>query len=216
MDKNNLKVPTAMVAFRTTIVLFFALAVSILLATSVRAEDFRFFERPKDIEVKGLVDHRGEAFEFSALQGRVVFVVFGFTHCPDICPATLQRLRTLDASLDGRLKNSAFVMISVDGERDTVPVMNDYLSGFSSRFIGVTGDSDVVGAAAVQFQAAYFKGISSTGDDKYVVSHSPQIFLLDTEGRLRGEFHDASIDMMQSVTVALSHERKNLQAGVRK
>ena len=215
MDKKEQKMSARMSLFRTATVLLFSLALSWLFVMSAQAESqpqVRMLASPKEIKVEGLVDHHGESFEFSQLEGRVAFVMFGFTNCPDICPMTLQRLRSLEASLDGAISDAAFVMISVDGQRDSVDVMKDYLADFSTRFIGVTGESGVVSAAAVQFQAAYFKGISSVGDDRYVVAHSPQIFLLDPSGRLRGEFHDAPIEMMQSVSLAVAHEPENLHA----
>ena len=201
--------------FRTMTVVLFTVALSVLFVMSAQAESqpqVRLLAAPKEIGVAGLIDQHGESFDFAQLHGRVAFVMFGFTNCPDICPMTLQRLRTLEASLDDAIADAAFVMISVDGQRDSTDVIKDYLANFSTRFIGVTGASSAVSAAAVHFQAAYFKGVSSVGDDRYVVAHSPQIFLLDPAGRLRGEFHDAPVEMMQSVSLAVAHEPDNLHA----
>ena len=205
--------------YRMMTVVMFAMALSVLIVVSAKAESqshVRMLSSPKEISIDGLVDHNGEPFSFSQLEGRVTFVMFGFTNCPDVCPMALQRFRTLQASLEGAIADAAFVMVSVDVQRDSADVMKAYLSEFSPNFIGVTGDASAVGTAAVQFQAVYFKGVSGVGEGQYTVAHSPQIFLLDTAGRLRGEFHDAPIDMMQSVSLAVAHEPAHLQAGVAK
>ena len=98
----------------------------------------RTLESPVLIEDAELTDCHGEAFKLSALRGRVAFIFFGFTHCPDVCPVTMEKFRQFRASNAVDVERTAFVMISVDGERDTPPVMKEYLAQFSNDFIGLT------------------------------------------------------------------------------
>ncbi|MBU2677796.1 MAG: SCO family protein, partial [Gammaproteobacteria bacterium] len=100
----------------------------------------------------------------------------------------------------------AFVMISVDGERDTPEVMKRFLERYSPTFIGLTGERGVVKALASEFSAAFFKGNAIDKSGAYTVSHSPQVFLVDQDGRLRAEFYNAAVDAMNGTVQALLAE----------
>ena len=69
-----------------------------------------------------------------------MLVFFGFTHCPNVCPTALGRLKLLHESRGGALKAARIVLISVDGERDTPARLKSYLAPLSADFIGLTGD----------------------------------------------------------------------------
>ena len=95
-------------------------------------ERIRALETPRTIDDAELIDQNGKPFRLSKLHGKVAFVLFGFTNCPDVCPVTMERLRELHDSgtLDG--KAVQYVMISVDGERDTPPAMREFVAKYSS------------------------------------------------------------------------------------
>jgi len=157
-------------------------------------------ETPTPISDAALIDQDGASFKLSDLQGKVAFVLFGFTNCPDVCPLSMQRLRELHES--GRLAddNVAYVMISVDGERDTPAAMKVFLAKYSSEFIGLTAEPHRITPIADQFSAMFFKGSSHPHDGSYAVSHSPQIFVLDP-------VYSASVEAMAGVAVALLREK---------
>ena len=161
----------------------------------------RILAKPRLIADAELTDQIGKPFKISDLRGRVAFVFFGFTHCPDICPLAMNNFRQLERS--GLVDNEqiAFVLISVDGERDTPEVLSKFLATYSSDFIGLTGDPSDVKPIAKQFSVAFFKGNESP--DKYQVSHSPQAFVLDQSGQLRAELYSASTEAMAGVANAL-------------
>ena len=98
---------------------------------------------PKPIADFELVDQEGRPFKFSQLRNRPVLVFFGFTHCPDVCPATLAKLRALNDTADEKIRDVAVVMISVDGDRDNPATMKAYLAQMSPQFIGLTGDPQI-------------------------------------------------------------------------
>lgn len=178
------------------------------------SQSLRLLDSPREISVSGLTDQNGQPFDFQHLHGKVVLVMFGFTNCVDVCPMNLQRLKNLQSFTASHLDNIAYVMISVDRQRDSAAVMKRYLAGFSSRFIGVSGEPRAVGNAAFQFSASYFKGISSTGDNNYEVSHSPQIFVLDATGHVRAELYNASVETMYSFSLALADEPGEMRAAL--
>ncbi len=132
-------------------------------------------------------------------------MLFGFAHCPDVCPTSLQKLALLKQS-NAELKNVRVVMISVDAERDSAAALKEYLQHFSGEFIGLTGDPQRIHEIARQFSAAFFKGDVNSSSGDYVVGHSGQVFAVDKGGNLRAEFYDASLDAMAGVTRALLAE----------
>jgi protein SCO1 len=167
-------------------------------------ERVRVLESALPIEDAELTDQYGQAFKLSQLRGRVALVFFGFTQCPDVCPVTLEKLRQFRESDKVDVERTAFVMISVDGERDTPPVMKEFLTHFSKDFIGLTAPPEQVKELASSFSAAFFR--RGTGDGNYTMAHSPQVFVLDPAGRLRAEFYSASLEAMGGVTDALLSE----------
>ena len=118
----------------------------------------------------------------------------------------MQDMRVLERS--GRVPNAkvAYVLISVDGDRDTPAAMKAFLGGFSQQFVGLTEKPERVKSIAKDFSAAFFKESVNTSDGGYEVSHSPQIFVVDVEGKARAEFYNASVDAMVGVVEALLEE----------
>ena len=163
---------------------------------------------PKPIEDFELTNQEGKPFRFSQLRGAPALVFFGFTHCPDVCPSTLAKLALLTDSADLRLRSTALVMVSVDGDRDTPSVMKAYLAQVSPRCIGLTGAPHTVRDIAAQFSAVFFKGFPDKPGGPYLVQHTTQIYLVDRQGRLRATFLDASIDAMRRAAAAIADEQQ--------
>ena len=160
---------------------------------------------PKPLQDFELTDQDGRSFRFSSLRGAPALMLFGFAHCPDVCPTSLQKLALLKQS-NPELKGVRVVMISVDAERDTAAALKEYLNHFSGDFIGLTGDPQHIREIATQFSAAFFKGEANATSGNYVVGHSGQVFAVDKAGNVRAEFYDASLDAMAGVTRALLAE----------
>lgn len=131
-----------------------------------------------------LVDQDGRAVDESILKGRWTAVFFGYTFCPDVCPATLQSLAAARAALGARADRLGVVFISVDPARDTPARLKAYLSDpdFPKGAIGLTGSADAVAAAARAY-GVYFR---RAGDGpSYTVDHSAVVYLMDPDGRFR-------------------------------
>lgn len=142
---------------------------------------------PKDLADFTLTNQDGEAMSLSDLQGQPTLLFFGFTHCPDICPTTLAEYRLIKREL-GELGNDVqFVMVSVDGSRDTPETLKAYVGNFDPEFIGLTGDEDEVRQIGGDYflyfnRAATGEAQSAAG---YLVDHTTYSYLIDAEGRLR-------------------------------
>jgi len=164
----------------------------------------RVLEKARSISDAELVDQDGKPLKLSELKGRVVFVFFGFTNCPDVCPLAMEKFRQLRRSGLVDVAEVAFVLISVDGDRDSPAVLKSYLADYSPDFIGLTGSTASVKPIAKQFSVSFYKGNESA--DGYTVSHSPQAFLLDKSGQLRAELYSASVEAMAGIANALYSE----------
>ncbi len=126
-----------------------------------------------------LVDGDGRPVTQASLDGEPTLVFFGYTHCPDICPTTLDAIsQTLKALGPGRPLKALF--ITLDPERDTPAVMKDYLSSFDPRIVGLTGPQAAVDQVAHEYRV-YAKKVP-TGDGGYSVDHTGVVYLMDRKG----------------------------------
>ena len=131
-----------------------------------------------------LVDGDGKPVTQAAFAGEPTLVFFGYTHCPDVCPTTLDAIsQTLKAL--GADKPVKALFITLDPERDTPAVMKDYLSSFDPRIVGLTGTQDAVDRVAHEYRV-YAKKVP-TGDGGYSVDHTGVVYLMDG----RGDFVEA-------------------------
>jgi protein SCO1/2 len=152
-----------------------------------------------------LTDQSGKPRSFSSFKGKPALVFFGFTHCPNVCPTALGRLKLLHEARGGALKDARIVLISVDGERDTPARLKSWLAPMSPDFVGLTGDPKSTAKIAAQFAAVFFKEPPGK-DGNYNVMHSTQVFAVDKAGRMRASFADAAIDDMATITALLLAE----------
>lgn len=163
----------------------------------------RVLETAREVSDAELTNQDGDAFQLSELRGRVAFVFFGFTNCPDVCPLTMQKFRLLNESGQIDPKKVAFVLVSVDGERDTPDVIKAFLGKFSPDIIGLTGDPGLVKPIAKEFSASFYKGNPTGSDGHYSMMHSPQAFVLDPAGQLRAELYSPTVEAMAGIANAL-------------
>jgi protein SCO1 len=119
------------------------------------------------------------------MKGEPFLVFFGYTHCPDVCPATLAEISDVLSKMPGKPVKALF--ITVDPERDTAPVMKDYLSNFDSRIVGLTGDRAAIDAVEKGYRVYARKAPQAGGD--YTMDHSAIIYLMDANGRFVEAFN---------------------------
>jgi protein SCO1/2 len=160
---------------------------------------------PRVIAPFALTDQHGKTRAWSSFAGTPTLIFFGFTHCPDICPTTLQRIAQLKASQPAALHDLRVVMISVDGERDSPAALGEYLASFSKDFVGLTGPAAQVHEIALRFAAPFFKDAAKGSN--YLVQHSSRLYAVDRQGRLRAELYDATPEVTATLARALLAER---------
>lgn len=117
-------------------------------------------------------------------RGKVVLLYFGYTYCPDICPTALaftaQGLKLLS---EDELANTQVLFISVDPARDTPEKLKDYGAFFHPNILGLTGTPAQIGEVAKRYGASYRKQDTGSAGG-YVVDHTSNLYVLDTNGNL--------------------------------
>lgn len=128
-----------------------------------------------------LVDPQGRRVTDATLKGKPFALFFGFTHCPDVCPTTLQSMARLRQKLGADGDRFNIVFVSVDPERDTPAEIGNYLSLFDTPIIGLIGTPDELAQITKAYHVFYQKVPIDGGD--YVVDHTATVFLMDAAGR---------------------------------
>ena len=124
-----------------------------------------------------LKDMNNNTITEESFNGPLTLIFFGFTHCPDVCPMTLNKLDIVLVKIDKSNKKKLKVFfISVDPERDTPEVVKDYLSSFDEKFVGITGEPEKI------FLLSRSWGIISQkiflDDGQYNIDHSSPVIIL--------------------------------------
>ncbi|MFO7277760.1 MAG: SCO family protein [Pseudomonadota bacterium] len=140
--------------------------------------------QPRELPEFQLVDHTGAPFTRESLRGHATLVFFGFTHCPDVCPATLAKLAQVKQAAS--MPQLRVLLVSVDPERDTPEALAAYVRAFDREFTGVTGDPQAVAQLTRSFGVATARTELPGGG--YTVDHSAAVFLLDAQGRMVAVF----------------------------
>ncbi|MEM7221831.1 MAG: SCO family protein [Pseudomonadota bacterium] len=150
-----------------------------------------------------MIDQVGRAVTWGGLGDRFQIVVFGYTHCPDICPTTLSNIsRALDR-LGDEASGIQPVFVTLDPERDRPEVLADYVGALDSRFLALTGTPEAVKAVAESYRV-YFAKVG--GGEDYLMDHSAYIYLVEPGGTSASYFpHDqAPDDLARSIRRALA------------
>lgn len=123
---------------------------------------------------------------FNDFKGKAVLMIFGYTHCPDVCPMTMSDFRKVKQQLGEQASRVNFVFIGIDAKRDTPAVLKSYVSAFDPSFIGLTADDATLQKTAYAFDGVY-EIQKPAGDDSnsYNVAHTSFIYLIDPAGKWR-------------------------------
>jgi protein SCO1/2 len=123
-----------------------------------------------------LTDINNNPITEKSFEGPLTAIFFGFTHCPDVCPMTLNKLDIIVDRLEKENKNLKVIFISIDPDRDTPKVMRDYINSFNSNFIGITGKTEKIFLLSRSWGIISEKIFSENGE--YSVNHSSPVILL--------------------------------------
>lgn len=145
-----------------------------------------------------LVDHTGKTVTDKDFHGKKMLIYFGFTHCPDICPGSLQVISNALEQLGDKANGVTPVFITVDPERDTPEQLASYVTSFHPRFVGLTGDPETVNTVVKKTFRIYAKKVSDKDQpNSYTIDHASLIYLMDEKGQFEKFFpHPTSADKL--------------------
>ena len=164
--------------------IFSLIAMLLLLIGVACSSNFEYkgsrLDPPLPIPDFELMAASGQPFRLSETSQDITLVYFGYTFCPDVCPLTLVDVKQALAQLDpGEKERVQVIFISADPERDTPPVLSQYLSAFDPTFIGLTDDIEKTRAVMKPFGAFAEKEETENSAANYLVSHTARLYLLN-------------------------------------
>ena len=128
--------------------------------------------------------------------GKYTLVFFGYTYCPDVCPATLAIMAAALDKMGPRSDNIVPIFITVDPKRDTPDKIKSYLSSFGRRFVGLTGAPEAIANVAKEYRV-YYKEHPPENGGEYTVDHSGVVYLMDPNGKFIANYSlDTSPDTL--------------------
>jgi len=138
-------------------------------------------------------------------RGEWLIVFFGYTHCPDVCPAALFKLSKVLEALGDQGARVQVAFITIDPERDSPELLKTYMQAFGPRFIGLTGSQEQISAAEQAF-GAYAEKQAPTADGNYGMKHSTSFYVLDPTGQFRRQISSESstADLSAAVRSAMN------------
>lgn len=131
-----------------------------------------------------LTDQAGKRRSDTEFRGKLMIVYFGYTFCPDVCPADLMAITQALDALGPAAEGVQPVFITIDPERDT-KVLADYVSAFHRSFIGLTGSPDEIRKVANSYKAFYAK-VPDERTGEYSIDHAGTIYLMGRNGEYLG------------------------------
>ena len=178
---------------------FVRVFVALVAATTVACgaakppEHGTLIQNPDPAPALHLTDVSGQPFDLSAQHGRLTFVYFGYTHCPDACPTTLTDWARARALLGSKGAGVHFVFVSVDPARDTPEIAAHYARQFDSTFTGLVASAAQLDSikAAWNF-AVEHEEMPGMKPGEYGVAHPAGVYFVDGDGRMKFVFAPGS------------------------
>ena len=139
----------------------------------------------RQLPVLDFTDQDAQPFSSSELQEKWSLLFFGYTFCPDICPATLAQLRQLREEMAPELWSKLrIVLVSIDPHRDSPEQIKKYLGYFNAGFIGITGEPERIQQLANAVSIPFIP--ADTSKQNYTVDHSGNLAIIGPDGTQRG------------------------------
>jgi protein SCO1/2 len=131
-----------------------------------------------------LPDAKGQMRRLAEFRGRAVVLFFGYAQCPDVCPTTLSTMAEAAKLLGGDAARLQVIFVTLDPERDTAPLIAEYMAQFDPGFLGLRGDRAATEAVAKEFKVFYTRQPAGTAGG-YTLDHTAGSYVFDPQGRLR-------------------------------
>jgi protein SCO1/2 len=131
-----------------------------------------------------LPDHNGQARSINDFKGKAVVVFFGYTQCPDVCPTSMAELAEIRKMLGADGERLQGLFVTMDPERDTLPVLKAYMTNFDPSFLALRPSLEQVPQVARDFKI-FYKKVDGKTAGSYTLDHSAGSYVFDTKGQVR-------------------------------
>lgn len=118
------------------------------------------------------------------MKGKTTLLYFGYTHCPEVCPTTLEGLAQALKQMGPKANSVRVLFVSVDPRRDSIQALSRYASAFGPQFVGLTGTDGQLTSLTKRYRVAYRRD-APDGNGDYAVYHSSAVFVFDGDGRVQ-------------------------------
>ena len=168
---------------------------------------------PQDVSVRGLVPPltfsmtdaaTGRQVTEADYKGQVTLLYFGYTNCPDVCPATLYNLQRIEQRMGPDAVKIRVLFVTVDPDRDTPPILSQYVALFGNNLTGLRGTADQLYELARRYRVVF--SVSKT--PTYAVTHSAAVYVFNAKGD--PEFIIAGLDSTQPDLDGIARDLKDV------
>ena len=168
-----MKLKTSITIIAGCLIIFIFIMLPIILSIQDKKEDYVASFKGSEFSLK---DMNNNLITEDSFKENLTAIFFGFTHCPDVCPMTLNKMDLVLNKLKNKNKYVKLFFISVDPERDTPEVIKNYLSSFDNDFIGITGEPEKIFKLSQSWGILSQKIFLENGE--YNIDHSSPVILL--------------------------------------
>ena len=168
-----MKLKTSITIIGGCLFIFLFIMLPIFLSVQNKEDNYVASFKGSDFSLK---DMNNKTITQESFNGPLTAIFFGFTHCPDICPMTLNKMDIVINKLKKKNKTLKVFFISVDPERDTPVAVKNYLSNFDNNFVGITGDPEKIFLLSKSWGILSQKIFLENGE--YNIDHSSPVILL--------------------------------------
>ena len=168
-----MKLKTSITIIAGCLIIFIFIMLPIILSIQDKKEDYVASFKGSEFSLK---DMNNNLITEESFEENLTAIFFGFTHCPDVCPMTLNKMDIVLDKLENKKKDVKVFFISVDPEKDTPEVIKNYLSNFDNKFIGITGDPEKIFLLYKSWGVMSKKIFLDNGE--YNIDHSTPVILL--------------------------------------
>ena len=188
MSNATSKLAAALVAIVLVVGIWFLMRAA--MAPDPQLQSATVLPSPMELPDFTMLDQDAKPFTTVSLEGSWNLLFFGFSHCPDVCPATLQQLTVARSRMlaAGRAESEVpgIVLISVDPERDSPDVLKSYIANFGENIVGLTGSASELEKLAKPL--GIFHAKSAGHHEGYNVDHTSAVLLINTDAQFHALF----------------------------
>ena len=168
-----MKLKTSITIIGGCLFIFLFIMLPIFLSVQNKEDNYVASFKGSDFSLK---DMNNKTITQESFNGPLTAIFFGFTHCPDVCPMTLNKIDIVINKLKKKNKTLKVFFISVDPERDTPEAVKNYLSNFDNNFVGITGNPEKIFLLSKSWGILTQKIFLENGE--YNIDHSSPVILL--------------------------------------